>query len=141
METLLNALWVAICMGLVFAWHGHWLSQIRRRVHADAARQSFVSLICLLALLFPAISLSDDLHAVVLALPDTKSSSVAALSHSHSAAHNPSDTPQSTVGLPGHGFAHPPLVFAHLIESGSTPAAQLASFSGPVSGRAPPAIL
>src|SRR5579864_1449396 len=86
MEAFLNILWLAICTVLLLAWRGHWLAQVRRRAHGGAALQSFLSLVCLLALLFPAISLSDDLRPVMLALPDSKSSSVVALSHFHSSA-------------------------------------------------------
>ena len=141
METLLNALWVLICTVLVFRWRGHWLSQIRRRVHADAARQSFVSLVCLLALLFPAISLSDDLHPVVLALPDTKSSSVAALSHSHSTAHATSDVSRSHVGLAVVTSAHHSLALAHFVAFPSRRTVFLVPLRGLSTGRAPPSLL
>ena len=141
METLLNALWVVICAALLFAWQSQWLSQIRRRVHADAVSQSFISLVCLLALLFPAISLSDDLHPVVLALPDTKSSSVAALAHSHSAAQTHTNIPQSSAGLTVRGFAHNPLALSHVFEFGGGYIRQISVLAGPITGRAPPAVL
>jgi hypothetical protein len=140
-ETFLNAIWAVVCAGLLLAWHGHWLSQIRRRVHAGAVRQSFISLVCLLALLFPAISLSDDLHQDVLALPDTKSSSVAALSHSQSGANAPTDRLHASAGLPTHPFAHGPLSPVSALPPSEGRIDLLASAVGPFSGRAPPALL
>jgi hypothetical protein len=141
METLLNALWVAICAALLFTWRSHWLSQIRRRVHADAVRQSFIGLVCLLALLFPAISLSDDLHPVVFALPDTKSSIVAALSSPHSTGQNHSNSPQTSATVPVFGVSYKPLALTQLLEVRNGRVAVQPSLTDLLSGRAPPAVL
>ena len=139
LETLLNAIWVLVCAALVLTWHAHCLSQIRRRVRPDAVQQSFISLVCLLALLFPAISLSDDLHPQIFALPDTKSSSVAAFSHSQAAAQSPVHTPHTpTAGLPLLPFAHRVLSLASSVISSESHIDFLSSAIGVIAGRAPP---
>jgi hypothetical protein len=138
-ETLLNIVWLVVCTALICAWHTQWLSQIRRRVRTDAVKQSFIGLICLIALLFPAISLSDDLHQDVLALPDSKSSAVAAFSHS--AAHAPSDAPQISAGLPLSRVAHSALSLQSSLALREDRVALSTSTSRSVSDRAPPALV
>src|SRR5579862_656335 len=82
MELLLNAIWLAVATALVVVWRVRWLPQLRA-CSADRRKwQSFAGLVCVLALLFPAISLTDDLHPAEFALADTKSlCSVAAQGH------------------------------------------------------------
>jgi hypothetical protein len=83
MEALLNALWLLVAVALVFIWRMRWLPQIRELGLDQRRRQSFVGLACVVFFLFPAISLSDDLHAPPVTLPDTKSS-YAAMASGHS---------------------------------------------------------
>jgi len=82
MEALLNAVWLLVAVSLLFLWRHRWLPQIRKH-SLDRRRQSFVGLVCVLAFLFPAISLSDDLHPAVVTLADTKSAY--AVVHNHDA--------------------------------------------------------
>jgi hypothetical protein len=56
MELLLNLFWLLIAASALYAWS--------RRRDAGAARSHLIALICLLALLFPVISATDDLHAM-----------------------------------------------------------------------------
>jgi len=55
-ELLLNAVWLVIALGSVCVWRGAW-----RRDRAPSRRE-WVALATLLFLLFPVISLTDDLH-------------------------------------------------------------------------------
>jgi hypothetical protein len=55
-ETFLNLLWFVIACGTICVWRGIW----RRRV-APSVRE-WVALVTFLFLLFPVISLTDDLH-------------------------------------------------------------------------------
>ncbi len=136
MELLLNAIWLALAAGLLVVWHSRWLPQIRGP--RDRSRQSFVGLVCVLALLFPAISLSDDLHPAEIALADTKSSY--AIAHSH-------DSPSlgsHSHSLP-HVFAGPvlPLRLGAVLSARETLAGWAPLISqdplhGLISGRAPP---
>ncbi len=56
MELLLNLAWALLALAAVLFWH-------RQRKSADRGRmRSLLALGCLLALLFPVVSASDDLH-------------------------------------------------------------------------------
>lgn len=59
MELLLNLLWLVIAVGSVVIWRGMW-----RRGKAPS-RFEWVALATMLFLLFPVISLTDDLHEEV----------------------------------------------------------------------------
>jgi hypothetical protein len=56
MELLLNLFWLLIAASALYAWS--------RRRDGVAARSHLIALICLLTLLFPVISATDDLHAM-----------------------------------------------------------------------------
>jgi hypothetical protein len=60
MELVLNILWLLLALPAFFVWHrqsGPW-RVVGKRCHS----RFFVLLGCLLALLFPVVSASDDLH-------------------------------------------------------------------------------
>jgi hypothetical protein len=63
MELLLNLLWVSIASGALAAWHLHRVqsSSVGRR--RREVPHEFVALGIALLLLFPSISITDDLHA------------------------------------------------------------------------------
>jgi hypothetical protein len=137
MELLLNVIWFVIASGLLFAWHARWLPEIRGS--RERSRQSFVGLVCVLALLFPAISLSDDLHPAVIALADTKSTYVVA--HGHN-----SPVPGSRSHSVAHVFTGPvrPLQLCAVPNSGDILLGRTTlillkdPLHGLISGRAPP---
>lgn len=56
MELLLNSIWLVIALGSVCVWRGVW------RRGKTPSRREWVALATLLFLLFPVISLTDDLH-------------------------------------------------------------------------------
>jgi len=138
MELLLNAIWLALAAGLLSVWRARWLPRIRGGSR-ERSRQSFVGLVCVLALLFPAISLSDDLHPTVIALPDTKSAY--AIAHSHD-----SPGPGSRSHFVPHVFTGPvrPLRFRVVLSARDTligcapPILSNDPLHGLISGRAPP---
>jgi hypothetical protein len=98
MELLLNAIWLAVALSLLLVWRVRWLPELRACATDRRKLQSFVGLICVLALLFPAISLTDDLHPTEFALADTKS--LQAVAHGHNSA-GPAPRPHS----PSHAFS------------------------------------
>jgi len=98
MELLLNAIWLVVAASLLLVWRLRWLPQLRASAAGRRKWQSLIGLVCVLALLFPAISLTDDLHPTEFALADTKSLYAAA--HSHDSA---GPVPRSHA--PSHGFA------------------------------------
>ena len=62
MELLLNFLWLMLALPAVLVWRRHLAStqSSGRQSHP----RSFVLLGCLLVLLFPVVSVSDDLHPI-----------------------------------------------------------------------------
>ena len=65
MEVLLNLAWLLVAIVAL----ARWLSQSRRGASgAISLCLQFIALVCALALLFPAISATDDLHATQLAV-------------------------------------------------------------------------
>jgi hypothetical protein len=65
MELLLNLAWILLCLP---AW---WV--FRRNVQRFSSAQAFLSLACVLVILFPVISATDDLHAAPQATEETSS--------------------------------------------------------------------
>jgi len=139
MELLLNAIWAAVAITLSLVWRVRWLPELRDCSTERRKWQSFIGLVCVLALLFPAISLTDDLHPTVMALTDTKSLYCAA--HADNSA-----SPATRSHSPLQGFAgiirvsrfrvavlpHDSLVtFARIF-------ARSESYCERISGRAPP---
>lgn len=142
MELLLNAIWLAVATGLLLVWRLRWLPQLAGRPAERRKWQSFAGLVCVLALLFPAISLTDDLHPAEFALADTKSLYAVSV-HSHVSA-----APSPQHHSPTHGFSgiiavsRPRIALlpggVHLVRGRAL--AFRESPCGAVSGRAPPSI-
>jgi len=62
MELLLNFLWLMLALPALAIWRQHHLAS--RRTKRPHHFRSFLLLSCLLILLFPAVSISDDLHPI-----------------------------------------------------------------------------
>jgi hypothetical protein len=67
MELLLNIVWLAVALGLGIGLSLHQRVRIRRPSTLLVA----VAIACIIFVLFPAISLSDDLHPVTYATEDS----------------------------------------------------------------------
>jgi hypothetical protein len=67
-EVLLNLVWLLIAAALLGAWRARWIHQRRASCRHSLREWSAVSLA--LVLLFFAVSMSDDLHAEIVALED-----------------------------------------------------------------------
>ncbi len=65
MEVLLNSVWGLLALAALLAWRRH-----DRQAGAGHA-QRFVALVCMLLLMFPVISATDDLHPVAQAIEDS----------------------------------------------------------------------
>jgi hypothetical protein len=62
MEVLLNSIWLLVAIGAFLFWRAQGEEgTTSRRIHSS--RYHFMVLACALVLLFPVISLTDDLHA------------------------------------------------------------------------------
>jgi hypothetical protein len=66
METTLNLIWVAVTIAAVWLWRFHWSVCRENRKHST--RMQSIAMVCVLALLFPVISLTDDLHPETVAV-------------------------------------------------------------------------
>lgn len=63
METALNLVWLGVTLAVIWLWRFRWTGARRKPGHN--VRLEAVAMICILALLFPVISLTDDLHPEV----------------------------------------------------------------------------
>lgn len=64
METVLNLIWLVITVAGVWLWRFRWFTSRgnrRARIFSES-----VAIVCLIALLFPVISLTDDLHPEIM---------------------------------------------------------------------------
>jgi hypothetical protein len=68
MELLLNILWMLIAVGLLGTWRTRWVHQRRDSSRRSLQEWSAVSLA--LVLLFFAVSMTDDMHAEIVALEE-----------------------------------------------------------------------
>jgi hypothetical protein len=66
METTLNLAWLGVTLALVWLWRFRWV--VSRRNQRNSGNLEIVAIVCILALLFPVISLTDDLHPEIYAL-------------------------------------------------------------------------
>jgi len=66
MELLLNLIWVVLALATLYAW-------AQRRNHPQS-RPHLIAVVCLLALLFPVISATDDLNAMRSEMEDSSPS-------------------------------------------------------------------
>jgi hypothetical protein len=66
METVLNVIWLAVALAALWVWRYRWRAS---RPKASAYKWAEgIALGCALALLFPVISLTDDLHPETVAI-------------------------------------------------------------------------
>jgi hypothetical protein len=66
METFLNLVWLAVTVAAIWLWRFRWT--VSRRNPKHSTRMEAVAMVCVLALLFPVISLTDDLHPETVAV-------------------------------------------------------------------------
>jgi hypothetical protein len=84
METFLNLVWLVITVAALWLWRFRWT--VSRQDPEHSPRMQAVAMVCFLALLFPVISLTDDLHpetAVVDAASGKRNACLIAASASH----------------------------------------------------------
>jgi len=136
MEVLLNILWLALCNLAVWYWLRCWQRNSQRR----STTVQLSTLACILVLLFPVISASDDLYAIQVPFEtsDTQKSSRAFLSGT-------SSFPQlnhhaRSAALPGT-FSPSADVCVGVISAGDALPFCPASISHPPQDRAPPFLL
>ncbi len=76
MELALNTLWCILALGGLFYWLSRKPKCTSGRARNMAWKHGLVSLCCVLVVLFPVISMTDDLHDEVAVLEKSKSSNM-----------------------------------------------------------------
>lgn len=66
MEATLNLLWLVIALAAVWRWRFRW--SVSREDRKHSLKIEAAAMVCVLALLFPVISLTDDLHPETVAV-------------------------------------------------------------------------
>jgi len=66
METTLNLIWLIVTIAAVWLWRFRW--SVSREDRRHTIRMESIAMVCVLALLFPVISLTDDLHPETVAV-------------------------------------------------------------------------
>ena len=116
METVLNLIWLIVTVAALWLWRFRWL--VSRRKPRACVLLEVVAMGCVLALLFPVISLTDDLHPEILAV-DASSGKRSTCLLVAGATQTPHGTPISgshlTLAVPSTPFGHVELAIAGII--------------------------
>lgn len=98
-EAILNLIWLGVVVATVCLWRFRWSVSRRGEGRGCGRHAEAIAIVCVLALLFPVISLTDDLHPEVLPVDSVSSKRNLCLLVAH--------------GAQGHARAHsnPPSVF------------------------------
>src|SRR5579872_6357621 len=94
METFLNLVWLAVTLAAVWLWRYRWVGSRPHPTHS--CRMEVVAIVCVLALLFPVISLTDDLHPEVVPADTVSSKRNHCLLVAHRSQGSPSKSSLST---------------------------------------------
>lgn len=106
METLLNLVWLAVTVASIWLWRFRWSRSRSNPTHGT--RMQAAAMVCFVALLFPVISLTDDLHpetAVVDAASGKRNACLIAASASHMRAATLTSGTHSPMGMISRPFA------------------------------------
>ncbi len=87
METFLNLLWLLLVIASLGVWWRLWLPMRQASAGSREALVGLLALVCALFLLFPVISLTDDLHEIPAISEDVASSRRALQNGKHSDSH------------------------------------------------------
>jgi hypothetical protein len=71
MELVLNLIWLLLALAAIGLWRLRWTHQHQPRTRRQAPWREWTAVACALVLLFFVVSITDDLHADVLALEDS----------------------------------------------------------------------
>jgi len=137
METILNLVWLAVTLAALWLWRFRWKGALRKPGHD--VRLEAVAMICILALLFPVISLTDDLHPQVIPVEASSSKRARVLlaaQHAHGSQAGTTSHQQLAFDFVGAATVNPRMQSAGSLPHARVP--QLLSRSAAASGRAPP---
>jgi len=140
METLLNLVWLAVTMAAIWLWRFRWT--VSRRNPRHSTRVEAVAMVCVLALLFPVISLTDDLHpetAVVDAASGKRNACLIAASAPHVRAASVSSGTHLATGMSPRPFAAVHVILAEFVFGDKLHIPSYLASNSP--GRSPPSLL
>jgi hypothetical protein len=140
METILNLIWLVVTVAAIWLWRFRW--SVSRQNPRHSTRMEVVAMVCVLALLFPVISLTDDLHPDNVPADTVSSKRNLCLLVAHNA-----QASNSKLSLHAHSFpalgSHSPaafeISFAGIVSTAAIPHPR--SASSIASGRAPPSLV
>ena len=139
METFLNLVWLLVTVAAIWLWRFRWT--VSRRNQKHSTRMEAAAMVCFLALLFPVISLTDDLHPETVAVDAAsgkRNACLIAASAPHVRAATVSSGSHLLVGMISRPFGIANLIGSELV--------QTLKFNNPVSlasnssGRSPPSL-
>ena len=118
METFLNLVWLAVTVAAIWLWRFRWI--VSRRNPRHSTRMEAVAMVCVLALLFPVISLTDDLHPETVAVDAAsgkRNACLIAASAPHVRAATVNSGTRLLVGMVSRPFAVASLSVAELVHT------------------------
>ena len=140
METILNLVWLIVTVAAIWLWRFRWSAS--RPNPSYNTRMEAAAMVCFLALLFPVISLTDDLHpeiALVDAASGKRNACLIAASSPHVRAATLNSGTHAALGI-----IPKPLAAVNLSVAGISALVQLGdptSLAGSSPGRSPPSFL
>jgi hypothetical protein len=140
METFLNLLWVVITVVAIWLWRCRWI--VSRPTPRPSPRLEAVAMVCALALLFPVISLTDDLHPEIVAVDAVSGKRNACITLAAATHARPGTAAPATHLV--FGLLPERVAAAHFVSSQIFPLAEFHEPTSPASahfGRSPPSLL
>ncbi|HWX38623.1 MAG TPA: hypothetical protein VNY09_05230 [Candidatus Sulfotelmatobacter sp.] len=138
-EAILNLVWLGVTLAALWLWRFRWKGA--RRSPGHNVRLEAVAMICILALLFPVISLTDDLHPEVIPVDATSSKRALCLlaaQHAHGSHAGASSNQQFVFAVFRDSHVQLELGFAGYVRH--SPALNPLSRRSVTSERAPPSL-
>jgi hypothetical protein len=140
METLLNLVWLAVTVAAIWLWRFRWTGS--RRNPRFSTRVEAVAMVCILALLFPVISLTDDLHPETVAVDAAsgkRNACLIAASASHVRSATVGSGTQLMVGMTSRRIAAVNWIFSEFTSTFKLLISSYLANDSP--GRSPPSLL
>jgi hypothetical protein len=140
METFLNLVWLVVTVTAVWLWRFRWVASRQNPRHST--KMEAVAMVCVLALLFPVISLTDDLHPETVAVDAAsgkRNACLIAASAPHVRAATSSSGAHLAVGIIPSPFAAVNFAIAEIPNLAKL--YDLGSLASNSRGRSPPSLL
>jgi hypothetical protein len=140
METTLNLVWLVVALAAIWLWRFRWA--VSRQNPRYGNRMEAAAMVCFLALLFPVISLTDDLHPETVAVDASsgkRNAYLIAAGTPHVRAATVIPGTHWAAGMNSRPFAEVKLVQAEFVQIAKLHDPSSLTSSSP--GRSPPSLL